>query len=124
MDRVDKDAMPGKDENRVIIREYEGYLIYVGQNALSNEKIVSEHPHRECCWLHALGSRGGHVILCHAEIHENFSDEAIKKAAELALKFSRSQGRSVMFSRLENVVKPPKGGVGVFHPRKTTQLDL
>lgn len=122
--QLDEAALPGKDSNRIIVREHEGYMIYVGQNAQSNEKIVKDHPHKSCIWLHALGSRGSHVVLCHSKIHDTFSDAAIRKAAELALRFSRSKGKSVMFSRLEFVIKPANGATGVFHPMKTTQLDL
>lgn len=108
----------------MIAREFNGYMIYIGQNALSNEKIITEHPHESCVWLHALGSRGSHVILCHAGIHDTFTDEAIRFAGELALRFSRSKAKAIMYARIDTVCKPPGAGVGVFHPRKITQLDL
>lgn len=124
VERIDQEALPGKDDGNIVVREFNGFMVYVGQNALTNEKIVRDHQHRECCWLHALGSRGSHVILCHAGIHPTFTDEAIRFAAELAIRFSRSRGKSVMYSRLENVIKPPNGGVGVFRPLKIVQLDI
>lgn len=124
LERLDKSALPSKDNNRVIAREFKGYLVYIGQNALSNERIISEHKHMECCWLHALGARGSHVILCHAGIQDTFTDEAIRFAGELALRFSRSKAKAVMYARLDSVRKPPGAGVGVFHPQKVVQLDL
>jgi predicted ribosome quality control (RQC) complex YloA/Tae2 family protein len=124
IDRVDKAALPGKDDNRVIIREFEGYMIHIGLNALSNERIVSHHPHEECLWVHALGSRGSHVVVCHSGLHASFPDEVVRLAATLALKYSRSKGKSVNCSRLNNVIKPSGAGVGVFHPTKTVQIDL
>ena len=124
LERIDQEALPGKDDGRMVVREFNGFMVYVGQNALSNERIVRDHEHKSCVWLHALGCRGSHVVLCSAGVHPTFTDEAIRFAAELALRFSRSKGKAVMYSRLENVVKPLNGGIGVFHPLKTIQLDL
>lgn len=124
LDRLDQTARPGKDNNRLVIREFQGYMIYIGQNALTNERIVAEHPHQSCVWIHALGARGSHVILCHAGMHQTFSDEAIRFAGELSLKFSRSQSRKIMYYRVDGVHKPQGAGVGVFHPEKIVELDL
>jgi predicted ribosome quality control (RQC) complex YloA/Tae2 family protein len=123
--QLDHESLPSKDDKNILAFEFNGFMIFVGRNALSNERVVKHHPHKECVWFHALGAKGSHVILCHSGSDESdFSDAAIRRAAELALKFSRSQARSVLYARLENVAKPPTGGVGVFHPTKTTQLDL
>ena len=124
IDQLDQESAPSKDDKNVMAFEFEGYMIYVGRNALSNERIVKHHPHRECVWFHALGAKGSHVILCHGAVHENFTDGAIRKAGQLALRFSRSQARSVLYARLNNVVKTADSGLGVFHPTKTTQIDV
>ncbi len=124
MSRLEQESIPSKDDNRLNVMEFQGLMIYIGKNALTNEKIVQEHPHRECLWLHAVGAKGSHVILCCGGKRLEFTDEAIQHAGAMALRYSRSNARSVWLTRLENVVKPKNSSPGVFFPSKQVLIEI
>ena len=108
---------PAKDEWKIICFQKKGFSITVGRNSFSNEMMVSEHPHRDCLWLHAMASRGSHVVLC---CHDKDvpSDEVMNYAARLALKFSHSEGTTVSVSVLRDVFKPDNAGPGIWKTRR------
>lgn len=118
-----KDDTPRKDDRQVLSFQFQGYLIQVGQNSYSNERLVKDHPHRNCLWLHAMAARGSHVILCTHGRDEPSSD-VLQHAASLALKFSHSQARTVSMSFLKDMTKPDNMGVGVFKSSKSVALEV
>lgn len=123
LDKVDRDASDTKDSNNVISFHSEGFVIYVGRNAESNEKLVAEHVHRTCIWMHALAARGSHVVICLAG-QAQAPDTVVQYAGQLALKNSHSEGRTVKISRLEKVFKPEGGGPGVWKTSQSTTLEI
>lgn len=122
--RLNKQSIPDKDDKRLMTMEFRGYMIYVGKNAITNESIVREHAHRDCLWLHAMGARGSHVVLCHGGKIAEFTDESIRRAGQIALRYSRSMARSVIFTRLTNVTKLPNASPGVFMPTQQVQIEI
>jgi predicted ribosome quality control (RQC) complex YloA/Tae2 family protein len=99
-----KGSEPSKDDSRVLHYQFKGFMVLVGKNAFSNERLIAEHPHRDCLHLHAMAARGSHVILC-TNGKSDVSEDVIQYAAALALKNSHSQARTVSMSFLKNLEK-------------------
>jgi len=118
-----RDDTPTKDDRRILNFQHQGYIIILGKNSFSNERIIGEHPHRECLWLHAMAARGSHVILC---IHDRPepTEEVIGYAAKLALEHSHSQARTVSVSLLRDVFKPEGSGVGIWKTSRSTSVEV
>ena len=114
---------PSKDIWKVVCFQKEGFGIQVGRNAFSCEKIVSEHPHRHCLWLHAMAAVGSHVILC-VDAKAAPSDSVLQYAARLALKFSHSEARTVTVSLLSDVFKPDNAGTGIWKTRRPILVEV
>ena len=114
---------PAKDEWKIVAFQKAGFAIIVGRNSFSNEKLVGEHPHRDCLWLHAMASRGSHVVLCTHE-HPSPSDDVLQYAAALALKFSHSEARTVSVSLLRDVFKPDNAGPGIWKTRRPILVEV
>jgi predicted ribosome quality control (RQC) complex YloA/Tae2 family protein len=117
--RVMENDLPPKDVYSIVERDLDGYVAMVGQNALSNEQLVSEHRdrHPDCLWLHVVWASGSHVILCidgkNKEAHH--LDPAIKAAGKLAIEYSKSRGNTVVrVACLKNIVKPEGAGIGIW----------
>jgi len=118
-----KNDLPRKDDQRIVTFQKSGYLIYVGMNAYSNDKLLSEHPHRDCLWMHASACRGSHLVLCVHGLSEP-GDEIIQYAARLALKHSRSEASTVSVAYLRDLKKPEDGGIGVWSPQRQTSVEV
>lgn len=114
---------PKKDDENIMTFQKEGYLIFVGLNAFSNEKLVADHGHNECLWMHALAARGGHVILC-LKNKPDPSEDVIQYAAKIALKNSHSEARTVCVAILKDVHKPEGGGVGVWRTSRPKTVEV
>ena len=114
---------PTKDEWKIVCFQKEGFAIIVGRNSFTNEKLVSEHEHRDCLWLHAMAARGSHAVLCQHDKPKP-SDEVIQYAASLALKFSHSEGTTVQVSLLRDVFKPVNAGVGIWKTRRPILVEV
>jgi predicted ribosome quality control (RQC) complex YloA/Tae2 family protein len=114
---------PKKDDENILTFQKEGYLIFVGRNAFSNEKLIADHNHKECLWMHAMAARGSHIILC-LNNNPDPSEGVIQYAAEIALKNSHSQARTVCVALLKDVYKPDGGGVGVWKTSRRTTVEV
>ena len=114
---------PTKDDRRILNFQHKGYMVMLGKNSFSNERLISDHPHRECLWLHAMAARGSHVILCLHERPEP-SPDIIQFAARLALEHSHSQARTVSISLLKDLFKPEGSGVGIFKPSRSMSVEV
>ena len=114
---------PTKDEWKVVNFQKEGFTIILGRNSFTNERIVAEHPHRECLWMHAMAAVGSHLILC---VHDRQtpSDDVIQYACALALKFSKSEARTVSVSVLRDVFKPDNAGVGIWKTKRPILVEV
>jgi predicted ribosome quality control (RQC) complex YloA/Tae2 family protein len=113
----------GKDEERCAVLQQDSCVLYIGQNAISNEKMIYDHAHKECLVFHAFGAKGSYVILCSNE-SGHFTDGVIRFAAETAIKNSRSEMRAVTYGFLKDLYKPDDAPVGVFKWASSEQIEL
>lgn len=120
----DPAASNGKDTERVIVLQRDGCILYVGCNAISNEKIIGEHPHQDCLALHAWGAKGSYVVLCAGNLSQPFTDDIILFAAQTALKHSRSELRTVTYCRISELFKPEGAQPGVFRHNRSAKIEV
>lgn len=123
IDRLD-DPNTGKDDDRIIVLQKDGAVLYIGANALSNEKIIATHPHKDCLGLHAWGAKGSWVVLCHSDANVEFTDHLVQFAAETALKHSRSELRTVLYARILDLFKPENSTAGVWRSLRQEKIEL
>ena len=109
-----------KDDQNVHIFNFMGYKIYVGRNAISNERLIVENKkeHKHCFWFHAVGAKGAHVVLCLGNKVGVPDEIVLRRAAGLASRFSQLKGPKVVYSELQDVYKATEGTVGVWHTWK------
>lgn len=119
-----RSQVPTKDDQQILSFQFKGYLIMVGQNCYSNERLVAHHPHRDCIWMHAMAARGSHVVLCLSSNSSDPAEEILQYAAKIALKHSHSEARTVSVALLKDVQKKDGFGVGVFKPIKSMTLEV
>lgn len=113
------------DDSRILVLDVEGYRITIGQNDISNERMVLEHKrdHPRCLWLHALRAVGCHIICC-IEGKGQIPYAAFKEVGKLAIEYSRSRGTTVRFASLENVFKPEGATSGIWQARPYRIFDI
>lgn len=63
--------------------EHNGYKIWVGKNAESNDTLTLKLGYKEDLWLHAKDVSGSHVLIKH-QSGKKFPKDVIERAAELA----------------------------------------
>jgi len=120
------------EHQRVSIYELQGYLIYVGRNATSNEALVTDHKkeHPKCVWLHAVGQKGPHVVLCtNANGHGDLPVDpmVLRCAASKTIRHGNGTPNSpkrAIYAPLEDVYKPVKGLPGIFRTWRTTLIEV
>lgn len=118
------DTSPSKNDEPIVL-SHDGCIIYIGQNALSNERIIATHAHKECLAIHAWGAKGSWVVLCHGVSNTPFTDDRIRFAAETAIKHTpTAEIRSVIFSRVSDLYKPEGSRDGVFRSNRQERIDL
>lgn len=62
---------------------YQGFKIWVGKNAQSNDVLTLRYGYKEDLWLHAKDVPGSHVLIKH-QANKPFPKDVIERAAELA----------------------------------------
>jgi predicted ribosome quality control (RQC) complex YloA/Tae2 family protein len=68
--------------------EAEGFFIYIGRDAKSNDHLTFNIADKEDIWMHAKGVPGSHIVI---RVRENLpTDQIIRYAAELAKKNSKA----------------------------------
>jgi predicted ribosome quality control (RQC) complex YloA/Tae2 family protein len=68
--------------------EIDGFIIYVGRDARSNDYLTFNIADKEDIWMHVKGVPGSHVVI---RVRENLPTlELIRRAAELAKKNSKA----------------------------------
>ncbi|UII29975.1 NFACT RNA binding domain-containing protein [Fulvivirga ulvae] len=67
---------------------YDGFDIWVGKNARSNDLMLQQYSFKDDLWLHAKDVSGSHVLIKH-KAGKPFPKDVIEKAAELAAHFSK-----------------------------------
>ena len=74
--------------------EYKGFKIWVGKNAVSNDKLTQHYAFKEDLWLHAKDVAGSHVLIKY-QAGKPFPKGVIERAAELAAHFSKRKNESL-----------------------------
>ncbi|MDZ7718899.1 MAG: NFACT RNA binding domain-containing protein [Balneolaceae bacterium] len=100
------------------ILEIDGYTIWVGKNAKSNDQLTTD-AHKEDVWMHARGVSGSHVVIRMDNHKEMPPKKTLLKAAAVAAWNSKARGSGlapVIITKRKYVVKPkgaPAGTVRV-----------
>lgn len=74
--------------------EYEGFDIYVGKHADSNEKLLNYYSDKNDTWLHAKDVSGSHVIIRSGKL--KIPDSVLERAAALAAYYSKNRKQSLV----------------------------
>lgn len=74
--------------------EHEGFDIYVGKHADSNEKLLNYYSDKNDTWLHAKDVSGSHVIIRNGKL--KIPDSVLERAAALAAYYSRNRKQSLV----------------------------
>ena len=68
--------------------EIDGFVIYIGRDAKSNDHLTFNVADKEDIWLHVKGVPGSHVVI---RVRENLPTlELIKRAADIAKRNSKA----------------------------------
>lgn len=98
--------------------EIDGYEIWIGKNAKSNDKLTTR-AHKEDVWLHARGVAGSHVVIRMNNDKEMPPKSILMKTAAVAAWNSKARGTNlapVIITKRKYVSKPkgaPAGSVRV-----------
>lgn len=100
------------------VLEIDGYQVWVGKNAKSNDQLTTD-AHKEDVWMHARGVSGSHVVIRMDNHKEMPPKKTLLKAASVAAYNSKARGSGlapVIITKRKYVVKPkgaPTGTVRV-----------
>ena len=73
---------------------YQGFAIWIGKNAVSNDELTLKYTHKNDLWFHAKDVAGSHVVLKH-QAGKAFPSAVIERAAELAAFNSKRKHESL-----------------------------
>lgn len=116
-----------EEEKRILVYDFLGYSVFVGCNAKANERLVADHKgnHPQCIWMHVVGRKGPHVVVCLGHTPAPAIDMIVLRyAAGRALKFSGLKLGKVTYAPLEDVYKPEKSSPGIYRTWRTTTIEL
>lgn len=74
--------------------EHNGFKIWVGKNAQSNDILTLKYGYKEDLWLHAKDVAGSHVLIKY-QAGKNFPKDVIEYAAQLAAYYSKRKNESL-----------------------------
>ncbi len=74
--------------------EFQGFQIWIGKNAKSNDELTLKYSYKEDLWLHAKDVSGSHVIIKYKSGNP-FPKEVIERGAQLAAYFSKRKNESL-----------------------------
>lgn len=101
---------------RIVSFKANGFDVYLGLDAASNESLVLHHrrKHPDCLWFHAVGGVGPHLVMCvdGVEPDEESINAVVFMAAERSHSKSNLPVTLVRMARLKNVSKPLSGREG------------
>lgn len=98
--------------------EIDGFEVWIGKNARSNDLLTQKYAYKEDLWLHARDVSGSHVIVKY-KAGKPFPPQVIEKAAQLAAWHSKRRHETlcpVIYTPKKYVRKPkgmPEGAVVV-----------
>jgi predicted ribosome quality control (RQC) complex YloA/Tae2 family protein len=116
-----------EEAKRILVYDFLGYSVFVGCNAKANERLVADHKlnHPKCLWMHVVGRKGPHVILCVGNVPVgNIDMIVLRYAASRSLKFSGLKFGKVTYAPLEDVYKPEKSQEGIYRTWRTNTIEL
>jgi len=89
---------------------YQGFAIWIGKNAVSNDQLTLKHAHKDDLWLHVKDIAGSHVVVKH-QAGKVFPKTVIERAAELAAYNSKRRNESLcpVTYTLKKYVRKRKG---------------
>lgn len=88
--------------------DIDGFVVYIGRDALSNDHLTFNMAQNEDIWMHAKGVPGSHAVI---RIREKLpTKEVLKKVAQLVVKNSKakSDSNTVVYCQ-RRFVKKEKG---------------
>lgn len=74
--------------------EFNGYKIWIGKNAQSNDTLTLKYGYKEDLWLHAKDVSGSHVLIKY-QSGKVFPKDVIERAAQLAAYYSKRKNESL-----------------------------
>ncbi len=74
--------------------EFQGYVIYIGKNSKSNDKMLQSYTFKDDLWLHAKDVSGSHVIIKY-QSGKVFPKNVIERAAQYAAFHSKRKSDSL-----------------------------
>lgn len=89
--------------------EKNGFTIWVGKNAASNDVLTTQYAQKNDMWLHAKDVSGSHVVIKQQGAH--FPADVLHFAAQLAAYYSKLKGSSLVLVcyTLKKYVRKSKG---------------
>jgi predicted ribosome quality control (RQC) complex YloA/Tae2 family protein len=90
--------------------EIDGFEIWIGKNARSNDLLTQRYAYKEDLWLHARDVSGSHVVIKY-KAGKPFPPRLIEKAAQLAAWHSKRRHETLcpVIYTLKKYVRKPKG---------------
>ena len=104
------------DKPKIKKHDIDGFVVYQGKDANSNEHITLELANEDDIWMHAKGVKGCHVLI---KIKDKIPTETtIKRAAIIAAKNSKSTEDmvKVVYCKKKYVTKKPGMNIGQVEP--------
>lgn len=113
-------------KKQILVFDFLGYSVFVGTNAHSNDTLVSDHKanHPKCLWLHVIGRKGCHAVLCSGERTGAIDAMVMRFAAHKTLKFSGVKNGRVAFAPLMDVYKPEQSSEGIYRTWRTESIEI
>lgn len=74
--------------------EHNGFKIWVGKNAKSNDALTLRHSYKDDLWLHAKDVAGSHVLIKY-QSGKSFPKDVIERAAQLAAYNSKRKNETL-----------------------------
>ena len=105
-----------KPKIKIKKHDIDGFVVYQGKDAISNEHITLELANEDDIWMHAKGVPGSHVLI---KIKDKIPTETtIKRAAIIAAKNSKSTEDLVMvvYCKKQYVTKKTGMNIGQVEP--------
>lgn len=104
----------------------DGYDIFVGKNNYQNDELTLKIARPRDMWFHTKNIPGSHVIVIYKG--EDFPDNTLTEAAQLAAYYSKAQGSSMVpvdYTEKRNVKKPngAKPGMVIYETNKTAYVN-
>lgn len=76
--------------------EKQGYIIWIGKNARSNDLLTTKYAHPTDYWLHVKDSPGSHVVVRQHLTSRQLPEPVLHYAAQLAAYFSKERTNTLV----------------------------